>query len=136
MTARVRPRPKVVTLSDNAADRVKQIMARSDNDVVGIRIGVTNGGCAGMSYTMEYAETQNPLDEVVEDKGVTILIDPAALLFLLGTEMDYKVEKLSSGFVFNNPNQTSACGCGESVSITPATLPAELAAEQDASKGV
>jgi len=122
MTARVRPRPKVVTLSDAAADRVKQIMAKSDKNMVGIRIGVTNGGCAGMSYTMEYAETQNPLDEVVEDKGVTILIDPAALLFLLGTEMDYKVEKRASGFVFNNPNETSACGCGESVSITPAAM--------------
>ena len=135
MTARVRPRPKVVTLSDAAADRVKQIMAKSENDMLGIRIGVTNGGCAGMSYTMEYAETRNPLDEMVEDKGVTILIDPAALLFLLGTEMDYKVEKLSSGFVFNNPNETSACGCGESVSITPAAMPAEMAAGGDVPTG-
>ncbi|MGI9415781.1 MAG: HesB/IscA family protein, partial [Hyphomicrobiales bacterium] len=125
---------KVVTLSDAAADRVKQIMAKSDNNVMGVRVGVTNGGCAGMSYTMEYAETHNPLDEVVEDKGVTILIDPAAVMFLLGTEMDFKVEKLSSGFVFNNPNETSACGCGESVSITPATLPAEFTTEQDAGK--
>ncbi|MGI9407536.1 MAG: HesB/IscA family protein, partial [Hyphomicrobiaceae bacterium] len=85
-----------------------------------------NGGCAGMEYTMNYAETQEPLDEVVEDKGVRVLIDPKAVLFLLGTEMDYKVEKLESGFVFNNPNQTSACGCGVSVEINPA-VPAQLA---------
>ena len=134
MTSRVRPRPKVVTLTDAAAGRVKQIMASSDSAIVGLRVGVTNGGCAGMSYTMEYAEEQNPMDEVVEDKGVTILIDPAAVLFLLGTEMDYKVEKLSSGFVFSNPNETSACGCGESVSITPAALPPELVAGPDARK--
>jgi iron-sulfur cluster assembly protein len=86
-----------------------------------VRVGVKNGGCAGMSYTMEYAEKANPLDEVVEDKGVRILIDPKAVLFLLGTEMDYKVEKLSAQFVFNNPNQTSACGCGESVQLEPAS---------------
>jgi len=126
MNARVRPRPKVVTLSDAAAERIKKIMAESGDEVIGVRVGVTNGGCAGMSYTMEYARETNPLDEVVEDKGVTILIDPAAVLFLLGTQMDYKVEKLSSGFVFSNPNETSACGCGESVSITPAAMPAEL----------
>lgn len=134
MTSRIRPRPKVVTLSDAAAGRVKDIMATSDTAFIGLRVGVSNGGCAGMSYTMEYAEEQNPLDEVIEDKGVTILIDPAAVLFLLGTEMDYKVEKLSAGFVFNNPNQTSACGCGESVSITPAALPHELDGESDAHK--
>ena len=98
MTSRVRPRPKVVTLTDKAAERIKQIMARSDKQILGLRVGVTNGGCAGMSYTMEYAEELNPLDEVVEDKDVKILIDPAAVLFLLGTEMDYKVEKLSAGF--------------------------------------
>ncbi len=113
-------RPKVVTLTDTAADRVKHIMARADNDYIGVRVGVKNGGCAGMSYTMEYAEEQDPLDEVVEDKGVKILIEAKAVLFLLGTEMDYEVGKLSSGFIFNNPNQTDACGCGESVSITPA----------------
>lgn len=132
MSARVRPRPKVVTLTDTAADRIKKIMAQSTDGVIGVRVGVTNGGCAGMSYTMEYARESNPLDEVVEDKGVTILIDPAAVLFLLGTEMDYKVEKLSSGFVFANPNETSACGCGESVSITPAALPAEFDRQADA----
>ena len=123
-----------MTLTDAAAERIKAIMSRSDSNVIGVRVGVTNGGCAGMSYTMEYAEEQNPLDEVVEDKDVTILIDPAAVLFLLGTEMDYKVEQLSSGFVFSNPNETSACGCGESVSITPAALPAELATEADSRK--
>ncbi len=118
-----RPRPKVVTLSEQAAARVREIIDNSDKDIVGLRVGVANGGCAGMSYTMEYAESVDTLDEVVEDKGVTVLIDPKAVLFLLGTEMDYKVERLSSGFVFNNPNQTSACGCGESVAITPAVLP-------------
>lgn len=115
-----REKPKVMTLSDTAADRVKAIMAGRADDVVGLRIGVKNGGCAGMEYTMDYATDQDPLDEVVEDKGVRILIDPKAVLFLLGTEMDYAQDKLSSGFVFNNPNQTSACGCGESVAITPA----------------
>ncbi len=129
MSSRIRPRPKVVTLTDAAAERIKSIMSRSDSNVIGVRVGVANGGCAGMSYTMEYAEEQNPLDEVVEDKDVTILIDPAAVMFLLGTEMDYKVEQLSSGFVFSNPNETSACGCGESVSITPAALPPEFATE-------
>ena len=118
--ATTRPRPQAVRLSDAAASRIKELMAKMDRPVAGLRVGVKNGGCAGMSYTMEYAESANPSDEVVEDKGVKILIDPKAVLFLLGTEMDYKTEKLSSQFVFNNPNQTSACGCGESVAITPA----------------
>ena len=113
-------RPKVVTLTDTAAERVKRIMSSADNNFIGVRVGVKNGGCAGMSYTLDYAEEQEPLDEVVEDKGVKILIEAKAVLFLLGTEMDYQEGKLSSGFVFNNPNQTDACGCGESVSITPA----------------
>ena len=116
-----RPRPKVVTLTDRAAERVKEIMARADNAYMGLRVGVKNGGCAGMEYTMSWAVEQDKLDEVVEDKGVRILIDPKAILFLLGTEMDYKVDKLSPQFVFNNPNQQSACGCGESVTITPAS---------------
>jgi iron-sulfur cluster assembly protein len=114
---------KVVTLTDAAANRVKDIIAKADRPIVGVRVGVKNGGCAGMSYTMEYAESINPLDEIVEDKGVTVLIDPKAVLFLLGTEMDFQTTKMSSQFVFNNPNQTSACGCGESVAITPATPP-------------
>src|SRR5271165_1241493 len=116
----VRARPKVVTLTDTAAERVKAIMARSETPVAGLRIGVKKGGCAGMEYTMEYAAEITPLDEVVEDKGVRILIDPSAIMFLLGTEMDFRMDKLSSAFVFNNPNQTSACGCGESVEIQPA----------------
>ncbi|MGZ5803678.1 MAG: HesB/IscA family protein [Xanthobacteraceae bacterium] len=115
-----RPRPQVRRLTEVAASQIKSILARTDKPVAGVRVGVKNGGCAGMSYTMEYASDVNPRDEVVEDKGVKLLIDPKAVLFLLGTEMDYKVDKLTSGFVFNNPNQTAACGCGESVSITPA----------------
>ena len=114
-----RPRPKVMTVTDAAAERVRQIMAAKPG-VVGIRVGVKNGGCAGMEYTMSWAEAQDRLDEVIEEKGFKILIDPKAILFLLGTEMDYKVDKLSSQFVFNNPNQKSACGCGESVSLAPA----------------
>jgi iron-sulfur cluster assembly protein len=115
-----RPRPQVMRLTDAAANRIKDILARADKPIAGVRVGVKNGGCAGMSYTMEYAEQVNPTDEIVEDKGVRLLIDPNAVLFLLGTEMDYKTEKLSTQFVFNNPNQTSACGCGESVQLTPA----------------
>ena len=123
--ATVRPRPQVMRLTDAAAVRIRDVMARADKPIAGIRVGVKNGGCAGMEYTMEYADAIKASDEVVEDKGVKILIDPKAVLFLLGTEMDYKTEKLSAQFVFNNPNQTSACGCGESVAITPAT-PASL----------
>ena len=115
-----RPRPQVMKLTDAAASRIKYVMANAVKPVAGVRVGVKNGGCAGMEYTMEYAEAVNPHDEVVEDKGVKILIDPKAVLFLLGTEMDYKSEKLSAQFVFNNPNQTSACGCGESVQLKPA----------------
>jgi iron-sulfur cluster assembly protein len=109
-----------VSLTDAAAARIKDIMAKAETPIAGVRVGVKNGGCAGMEYTMAYAEAVDPRDEVVEDRGVKLLIDPKAVLFLLGTEMDYRVDKLSSGFVFNNPNQTSACGCGESVAITPA----------------
>jgi iron-sulfur cluster assembly protein len=116
-------------LTDAAADRIKAIMANAERPFAGVRVGVKNGGCAGMSYTMEYAEARAPLDEVVEDRGVTLLIDPKAVLFLLGTEMDFRTDKLSSGFVFNNPNQTSACGCGESVAITPAADSAHAPAQ-------
>jgi len=118
--AAARPRPQVMRLTDAAAERIKAVMAKADRPIAAVRVGVKNGGCAGMSYTMAYAETVDPRDEVVEDKGVRILIDPKAVLFLLGTEMDYKVDKLSAQFVFNNPNQTGACGCGESVQLTPA----------------
>jgi iron-sulfur cluster assembly protein len=116
-----RPRPQVMRLTDAAATRIKSILGKAERPIAGVRVGVKNGGCAGMSYTMEYAEAAQPHDEVVEDKGVKLLIDPKAVLFLLGTEMDFRVDKLSSGFVFNNPNQTSACGCGESVALTPAS---------------
>ena len=119
--ANPRPKPQVMRLTDAAASRIKDILARSDREIAGVRIGVKNGGCAGMSYTMEYADVVAPHDEVVEDKGVRLLIDQKAVLFLLGTEMDFRADKLTSGFVFSNPNQTSACGCGESVSITPAS---------------
>jgi iron-sulfur cluster assembly protein len=115
-----RPRPKVVTLTDRAAGRVKEIMARAEKPYVGLRVGVKNGGCAGQEYVLEYAEAAAPLDEVVEDKGVTILVDPKAVLFLIGTEVDYEVNRLAAKFTFRNPNQTDACGCGESVTIEPA----------------
>ena len=109
-----------MSLTDAAAARVKEIIANTDKPIAGLRVGVRNGGCAGMSYTMEFAESVTPLDEVIEDKGVKVLIDPKAILFLLGTEMDYQSSALKSGFTFNNPNQTAACGCGESVQLTPA----------------
>ena len=115
-----RERPKAISLSDRAAARMSEIMDAADENFIGVRIGVKNGGCAGMEYTMDYAEAAEPLDEKVEDNGITILIDPKAILFLLGTEVDYVTEKLSSRFVFKNPNQTDACGCGESVTIVPA----------------
>ena len=111
---------KVMTLTDDAAERVRAIMATREN-ATALRIGVKNGGCAGMEYTMDWADAADPLDEVIEDNGVRVLIEPKAVLFLLGAQMDYKVDTLSSGFVFNNPNQTSACGCGESVNLIPAS---------------
>ena len=115
-----RPRPKAVSLTDAAAERVREIMANAEKPYVALRVGVKNGGCAGQEYTFAYAETIEPMDEVVEDKGVTILIDPKAILFLIGSEIDYETTKLASKFVFRNPNQTDACGCGESVTIIPA----------------
>ena len=115
-----RPRPRVISLTEAAAERIRGLMARADKPIAGLRVGVKNAGCAGMSYTVEFAEAVLPSDEVVEDKGVRVFIDPKAVLFLLGTEMDFKTDKLSSQFVFNNPNQTGACGCGESVQIEPA----------------
>jgi iron-sulfur cluster assembly protein len=115
-----RPRPKVVSLTDRAAERVREIMDRAEKPYAGLRVGVKNGGCAGQEYILEYAETAAALDEVVEDKGVRILIDPKAVLFLIGSEIDYETTRLSSKFVFRNPNETDACGCGESVTIIPA----------------
>jgi iron-sulfur cluster assembly protein len=107
-------------LTEAAAKRIRELAESSGKEIDGVRIGVKNGGCAGMEYTMEYAEAQGLHDEVVEDKGVRLLIDPTAVMFLLGTEMDYQVGQMRSGFVFNNPNQTSACGCGESVALKAA----------------
>ncbi|MFG1463154.1 iron-sulfur cluster assembly accessory protein [Xanthobacter sp. DSM 24535] len=121
--AALRPRPPVMRITDAAAERIRQIMARMEPPVEAVRVGIKNGGCAGMSYTLDYAQEISPRDEVVEDKGVKVIVDPKAILFLLGTEMDFKADKMSAQFVFNNPNQTSSCGCGESVAITPA--PAE-----------
>ena len=119
-TPRVRrPRPKVVSLTAVAAARVQDIMSRADEPYAGLRVGVKNGGCAGQEYVLEYAKSANPLDEVVEDRGVTILVEPKAVLFLIGTVIDYEVTKLSAKFVFRNPNETDACGCGESVTIEP-----------------
>jgi iron-sulfur cluster assembly protein len=118
--ANPRPRPQVIRLTDAAAERIKYVMANAASEIIGVRVGVKNGGCAGMTYTMEYADKVAPMDELIEDKGVRVLIDPKAVLFLLGTEMDYKADKISAQFVFNNPNQTSACGCGESVTLKPA----------------
>lgn len=117
-----RPRPKVVTLTDRAADRVREIMNKAERPYIGLRVGVKNGGCAGQEYVLDYAEAAEPLDEVVEDRGVRILIDPKAILFLIGSEIDYETTRLSSRFVFHNPNETDACGCGESVTIVPANL--------------
>ncbi|MCH8240356.1 MAG: Fe-S cluster assembly scaffold SufA [Proteobacteria bacterium] len=111
--------PKILTLTDAAAERITQVIASSEKPVAGVRVGVKNAGCAGMEYTLEFIENADPQDDVVEDKGAKLFIDPKAILFLLGTNMDYQVDKLSSGFVFQNPNQTDACGCGESVAITP-----------------
>jgi iron-sulfur cluster assembly protein len=120
-----RERPKVIRLTEVAAARIHDIMEKSDGRYIGVRVGVKNGGCAGMSYTMDYAEAQGPLDEVIEDKGVRILVDPKAVMFLVGTEMDFKRDKLATRFIFTNPNQTEACGCGESVVIMPAKNEAE-----------
>jgi iron-sulfur cluster assembly protein len=116
-----RERPKVVTLTEAAAERVREIMGKAEKPYAGLRVGVKNGGCAGQEYVLEYAEAANPMDEVVEDKGVTILVEPKAVLFLIGTVVDYDVTRLAAKFVFRNPNETDACGCGESVTIEPAS---------------
>ena len=105
---------QVITLSDNAANRIKEIITNDKTKSVGVRVGVKSGGCAGMSYNMEYAKDINPNDEIIEDKGVKVFVDSSALMYLLGTEMDYKKDKFSSSFVFKNPNETERCGCGES----------------------
>lgn len=114
-----RSRPAIVSLTEAAAEQVKAIMERADKPYVGLRVGVKQGGCAGQEYVLSYAEECGPLDEVITDKGVTILIEPKAVLYLVGTVIDYETTKLASKFVFNNPNETDACGCGESVTIKP-----------------
>ena len=108
---------QVITLSNRAAERVKEIMAQAKEPIVGVRVGVASGGCAGMSYVMEYAKEIKPNEEIIEDKGVKVLIDPKAIIYLLGTEMDYKKDKFSSQFIFKNPNETERCGCGESFKV-------------------
>ena len=108
---------QIIKLSDNAANRIKDIMSNAKNDTIGVRIAVKTGGCAGLSYVMEYTNKINPNDEVIEDKGVKLFVDSGAIMYLLGTEMDYKIEEFSSSFVFNNPNETERCGCGESFKI-------------------
>ena len=107
----------IIKLSNNAASRIKEIMANAEKDYIGVRVSVKSGGCAGMSYVMEYTKNTNPNDEVIEDKGVKVFIDSAAIMYLLGTEMDYKTEEFSSSFVFKNPNETERCGCGESFKV-------------------
>ncbi len=108
---------QVIKLSENAAIRIKEIMSKAEKDSIGVRVGVKSGGCAGMSYIMEYAKTSKPEDEVIEDKGVKLFIDPSAIIYLIGTEMDYKKDEFSSSFVFKNPNETERCGCGESFKV-------------------
>lgn len=126
---------KVMSLTDAAAERVREVVAASEGKAIGLRVGIKNGGCAGMSYTVELAETILPGEDVVEDKGATVIVDPKAVLFLLGTEMDFERTKLAAQFTFKNPNQTSACGCGESVALSPASLD-QAPPEQDLPKGV
>ncbi|MBT4959104.1 MAG: iron-sulfur cluster assembly accessory protein [Flavobacteriaceae bacterium] len=108
---------QIIKLSDSAANRIKEIMSNVDSNLIGVRVAVKSGGCAGMSYVMEYAKEVNPNDEIIEDKGVKVFVDAAAVMYLLGTEMDYKKEEFSSSFVFNNPNESERCGCGESFKV-------------------
>ena len=108
---------QIITLSNNAANRIKEIISKSPDVTKGVRVGVKSGGCAGMSYVMEYVKELKQGDELIEDKGVKVFIDPSAVMYLLGTEMDYKTEEFSSTFVFKNPNETERCGCGESFKV-------------------
>ncbi|MEM8915032.1 MAG: iron-sulfur cluster assembly accessory protein [Pseudomonadota bacterium] len=115
----MRELPKAITITDRAADRVKELMSEADSTIIGVRVGVNARGCSGMSYTMEYATDRKPMEEMVEDKGVMILIEPQATFFLLGSEMDYVSDRMSAQFVFNNPNEIDRCGCGESFRVAP-----------------
>ena len=108
---------QIIKLSDNAAERIKQIMSKAENSAIGVRVGVKSGGCAGMSYVMEYANEIKPNEEIIEEKGVKVFVDPKAIMYLLGTEMDYRKDKFSSQFIFKNPNETERCGCGESFKV-------------------
>ena len=108
---------QVIKLSDKAANRIKEIISNAEKETLGVRVGVKSGGCAGMEYVLEYAKKINPNDEMIEDKGVKVFIDPSAIIYLLGTEMDYKKDEFSSSFVFKNPNETERCGCGESFKV-------------------
>ncbi|WP_372394304.1 iron-sulfur cluster assembly accessory protein [Azospirillum sp. HJ39] len=112
-----RPLPKAITITDAAAERVKALMSKANDEIVGLRIGVKARGCSGLSYDVQYAKEKLKFDEVVEDKGVTVLIDPAAVMFLIGSEMDYVDDKFQTGFVFKNPNEKGRCGCGESFHV-------------------
>lgn len=123
----LRPKPAIMSVTDAAAARVREIVENADRPAAGVRVGVRNGGCAGMAYTLELAEAANPRDERIEHAGATVFVDPKAVLFLLGSRMDFRETKLSTGFVFDNPNEVSACGCGESVSLKAAD-PAALGA--------
>jgi iron-sulfur cluster assembly protein len=118
MTAR--PRPSVISLTERAADRVRELIGANERPLIGVRVGVKNAGCAGMAYTLDPVETPNPTDDLVSEHGVSVYVDPKAVLFLLGAKMDYEVTKLRSGFTFQNPNEVSSCGCGESVMLKPA----------------
>ena len=121
--ASARPRPTVLSLTERAADRVRELVANADRPLAGVRVGIKNGGCAGMEYTLDPVETPDPADDTVSEKGATVFVDPKAVLFLLGSVMDYETTKLRSGFIFQNPNEVSACGCGESVMLKPAEAP-------------
>jgi iron-sulfur cluster assembly protein len=122
--ASARPRPAVMRLTEAAAARVRDLVANADRPMAGLRIGVKKGGCAGMEYTLEPVEAVNPVDDLVSAHGANVYVDPKAVMFLLGSEMDFETTKLRSGFVFRNPNEVSACGCGESVMLKPAEMPA------------
>ena len=118
MASEPRPRPQIMTITETAAEQIQTIMATKP-EAKALKIGLKKGGCAGMEYTLDWAEEVGKFDEVVESNGVKVLIDPMAVMYMFGTEMDYEVDKFSAQFTFNNPNQTSACGCGESVELTP-----------------
>ena len=118
MTAPARPRPQIMTVTEAAATQIQAVMATKP-DAVALKIGLKKGGCAGMEYTLDWADEIGKYDEVVETNGVKLLVDPMAVMYMFGTEMDWQVDKFAAQFVFNNPNQTSACGCGESVELTP-----------------